>query len=329
MPTDFVSKEVTSDGHFKRQKNRFTTPFGNKEGQLPVEPGRYRLLVSYACPWAHRQLIALRLLGLEDVISIGVVDPIRPTGLGRTDWAFALDPEGKDPVLGISYLSEAYKKADPTYQGRFTVPAVVDLQTGKVVNNDYAQLPHYWETVWSDYHKHDAPDLYPKDLREEIDLLNDIIFHDVNNGVYKAGFATSQSAYEEAFDLVFARLEELEERLSHSRYLFGSQITDSDIRLYVTLARFDAAYYNGFKLNQKRLIDYPNLWNYARELYQIEAFGATTNFNHIKKHYHLSALENQYQLVPKGPDESLWDIPSTRASQFKENEAGPKRDKGF
>lgn len=277
-------------------------------------------MVSYACPWAHRQLITLRLLGLEDVISIGVVDPIRPEGLGRTDWAFTLDPDGKDPELGISYLSDAYLKTDSNYQGRFTVPALIDLKNGQVVNNDYFKMTNYWETVWSEYHKQGAPDLYPEHLREEIDKLNDIIFHEVNNGVYKAGFATSQKAYEEAFDLVFARLDILEERLLHSRYLFGNQITDSDIRLFVTLARFDAAYYNGFKLNQKRLIDYPNLWNYARELYQTDAFGSTTNFEHIKKHYHLSALENKYQLIPKGPDESLWDIPSTRAIQFIDSE---------
>ena len=312
MPTDYVTKEVEANGSFNRQKTRFTTPFG--DNGLPIEKNRYRLLVSYACPWAHRQLIALKLLGLDDCISVGVVDPIRPK-IERTDWAFTLDAGEKDSVLGIRYLSDIYLSTEADYQGRFTVPTLVDLQTKKVVNNDFLNMLRYWCTDWKDFHKKDAPNLYPANYAKEIAALNDRIYHDINNGVYKAGFATKQEPYEEAFDSLFERLDELEERLSHSRYLFGDQIVDSDIRLYVTLARFDTAYYNGFNCNRNRLIDFPNLWAYARDLYQEPAFKETTHFDHIKKHYHLSATLNPYQLLPKGPDQSLWDLPHDRATR--------------
>lgn len=312
MATSYVSGEIDGSGRFQRQKTAFVTPFGDQEGQLPIEKDRYRLIVSYACPWAHRQLIALKLLGLENVVSIGVVDPVRPTDVGRTDWAFSLDPEGCDPILGSRYLSDLYLRTDPQYQGRFTVPAVLDLETGQVVNNDFYNLLKIWEKDWEALHKADAPDLYPEALRDSIDQLNDWLFHTINNGVYKAGFATSQEAYEEAYDALFAGLDQLEERLAHSRYLFGDQVTDSDIRLYVSLVRFDAAYYNGFRCNRNRLIDFPNLWAYARDLYQQPAFGQTTNFDHIKKHYHLSAIDNPHQIVPKGPDETEWLLPHDR-----------------
>jgi putative glutathione S-transferase len=223
MSKKFITNEVEKDGKFVRQENRFITPFGIKKGQLPIESERYRLLWSPACPWAHRSVIVRSLLGLESVISLGTLDPVRPD-VERTDWAFTLDENEEDPVLKIHYISEAYLKADPDYKGRFTVPAVVDLTTGNVVNNDYFNLTKYWEVEWSKYHKPGAPDLYPEKLREEIDELNHIIFHEINNGVYKAGFARSQEAYEEAYNLVFDRLDWLEERLSHSRYLLGDKI---------------------------------------------------------------------------------------------------------
>ncbi len=312
MSEKFIKEEVQQDGTFKRQKNRFTTPFGKEEGTLPVEAGRYRLIWSPACPWAHRSVIVRRLLGLEDAISLGTLDPVRPD-VGRTDWAFTLDEDGKDPVLGIQYLSEAYLKADENYSGRFTVPAVVDLTTGQVVNNDYFNLTKYWEVEWKKYHKPGAPDLYPENLRREIDELNEILFHEINNGVYKAGFARSQEAYNEAYNLVFSRLDWLEERLGKSRYLFGDTITESDVRLYVTLARFDSAYYNGFQLNRSRITDFKNLWGYVRDLYSLPEFKETTDFEAIKKHYHLCAVAgNPYKIVPKGPDLTSWNTPHSR-----------------
>lgn len=273
--TEWVNKEVDSEGNFNRQKNQFETPFGEGEGKLPVEPGRYRLLWAPVCPWAHRSVIVRRLLGLEDVISLGT--------------------------------------ADPDYTGRFTVPALVDIPSGKVVNNDYFNLTLYFETAWKPYHKEGAPDLYPEDLREEIDKLNDIIFREVNNGVYKAGFARKQKAYDRAYNMVFNRLDWLEERLANQRYLFGDRLTESDVRLYVTLVRFDCAYYPVFRLNKKLLRDYPNLWAYARDLYQTPGFGDTTNFAAIKKHYHIDCCpSNEFAIVPNGPDESLWLTPHGR-----------------
>jgi putative glutathione S-transferase len=179
--------------------------------------------------------------------------------------------------------------------------------SGKVVNNDYHRLSYYWATAWKPFHKPGAPDLYPEHLRKDIDSLNDIIFHEVNNGVYRAGFARSQEAYEEACRDVFARLDTLEARLSQSRYLFGDSLTDSDVRLYVTLARFDAAYYNAFRCNKRRIKDYPALWRYARALFAIPSFGDNTDFDHIKRHYHLCCDPgNVYKITPKGPDERDW-----------------------
>jgi putative glutathione S-transferase len=313
IATSENAHEITQTGAFQRQKNRFDTPFGDKEGELPVEAGRYRLLWTPICPWAHRQIIAFRLLGLDQVISVGTANPVRT----EKGWEFSLDEGGVDPVLKIRYLPEIYAKTDLEYTGRATVPAVVDTREQKVVNNDYFKLTNYWETVWKPFHKADAPDLYPKELREEIDVLNDIIFHDVNNGVYKAGFAQSQAEYEKAYDTLFARLDWLEERLAKSRYLLGDKITDSDIRLYVTLARFDAAYYLVFRTNRNRIIDFPNLWNYAKDLYQTPGFGDTTDFDAIKKGYQLgNHAENPYGILAKGPDISIWNEPHNREDKF-------------
>lgn len=312
-----TTTEITTDGSFNRQKNRFTTPFGNGEGELPVEAGRYRLLWSAVCPWAHRSVIVRRILGLEDVISLGTASPMRPK-LPHVDWEFSLDPGGVDPVLGIKYLSEIYQKTASDYFGRPTVPVMVDIKEQKVVNNDYFKLTNYLETVWAPFHKEGAPDLYPESLRGEMDELNDIIFHDVNNGVYKCGFAQSQEAYEQAYDALFSRLDELEKRLSTKRFLFGDYITDSDVRLYATLVRFDAAYYSAFKANRNRIVDFPNLWGYLRDLYQTIGFGDTTDFDAIKRHYHLShhiASDDQKghnQILPKGPDLSGLESPHSR-----------------
>ncbi|MCR4926387.1 MAG: glutathione S-transferase C-terminal domain-containing protein [Lachnospiraceae bacterium] len=305
--------EINENGAFVRQGNRFDTPFGNGEGELPIEKDRYRLIWTPLCPWATRQVIAFKLLGLEDVISRGKVAPVRT----ENGWEFSLDEGGVDPVLGIRYLPEIYAKTDPEYTGRATVPTIIDLKAGKVVNNDYHKLTLYWETVWKPFHKEGAPDLYPEDLRDEIDEMNEILFNEINNGVYKTGFAQSQESYEENFHLVYNRLDILEERLSKNRFLFGDRLTDSDIRLYVTLARFDTAYYFAFRLNKKRIRDYENLWNYSKELYSIPAFKEATDFDAIKRGYLLGVHgNNPYQILPLGPDNSVWDEPNNRTEKF-------------
>lgn len=305
--------EISETGAFVRQENHFVTPFGNGEGELPVEAGRYRLIWTPLCPWATRQMIVLKLLGMEDVISVGKVAPVRT----ENGWEFSLDEGGVDPVLKIRYLPEIYAATDPEYSGRATVPTIVDVKTRKVVNNDYHHLTNYWETVWKPFHKPGAPDLYPEELRTEIDNMNNILFHEINNGVYKAGFAQSQEQYEKNYHLVFDRLDWLEERLGQNQFLFGDRLTDSDIRLYVTLARFDVAYYFAFRLNKKRIRDYENLWNYAKELYSIPAFHDATDFDAIKRGYLLGdPEENPYNILPLGPDTSVWERPNNRTERF-------------
>jgi glutathionyl-hydroquinone reductase len=302
-----LTKELKADGSFHRQKNRFTTPFGSNDGELPVEAGRYRLIWSAICPWAHRAVIVRSILGLEQAISLGTVGPMRPK-LPHVDWEFYLDEQKVDPILNIRYLSEIYQKTDSDYDGRPTVPVMVDLHQQKVVNNDYFRLTNYLETIWAPFHRENAPNLYPEEMRKEIDSLNEIIYNDINNGVYKCGFAVSQEAYETAYDQLFARLDELEDLLANSRFLLGDFITDSDVRLYSTLIRFDVAYYSAFKTNRNRIVDFPHLWGYLRDLFQTPGFGDTTHFDAIKRHYHLSHhissrdQKGSNQILPKGPD---------------------------
>lgn len=301
--------EHTADGAFNRQSNAFTTPFGHGPSELPAESGRYRILWSPICPWAHRQIIVRELLGLQDVISVGTANPIRT----EKGWEFSLDAGGVDPVLGIRYLPEIYLATDPDYTSRATIPTVVDVKTGKVVNNDYHHLSNYWEVEFKAFHKTGAPDLYPEELRQDIDEFNEWLFKNVNNGVYKCGFAQSQAAYEKAYDKLFAALDELEARLANQRYLFGDNITDADVRLYVTLARFDVAYYTVFKTNRQRIRDFDNLWEYAKDLYQTPGFGSTTDFDAIKKGYFLGNHAGKTTgILPKGPDTSVWAEPHDR-----------------
>ena len=290
-----MSVQEVEGGRFVRQANRFIDRItADGSSGYPAEPGRYRLFVSYACPWAQRTLIVRRLLGLEDAISVAVVDPIRD----ERGWRF---PD-RDPVTGAVFLSELYLARDPSFQGRYTVPCVWDTETVRLVTNDFPNITTTFETEFTALHRPGAPDLYPEALRPRIDELNDLVYRTVNNGVYKAGFATSQDAYEEAFDALFATLDQLEERLSTSRYLFGDDVTEADVRLYPTLARFDAVYHGHFKCNLRRIADYPNLWGYARDLYSIPAFGETTNFDHIKRHYYVTQRNiNPSGVVPKGP----------------------------
>lgn len=307
--------EIDGKGNFIRQENQFSPAFGTGLGELPVAANTYRLLWSKACPWAHRSVIVRKLLGLDKVISLGTASPLRPQ-LGRVDWAFTLDEGEQDPVLGIRYLSEAYLKADKEYQKRPTVPALVNIASGQVVYNNYHELTISFETAWKEYHREDAPDLFPDDLATDIRQLNEVIFQTINNGVYKAGFARSQASYEAAYDNVFQQLDIFEERLSKNRYLFGERLTDSDVRLYTTLARFDSAYFTAFHVNHKRIVDYPHLWGYARDLYQTPGFGDTTDFEAIKQHYFLSITldpnKQKTAILPKGPDISIWQTPHGR-----------------
>ena len=263
-----------------------------------AEPGRYQLYASQACPWAHRALIARKVLGLERVIGLSLTDPIRD-GNG---WRFPASTGGADHVTGARYLSELYRATDPGYAGQFTIPCLWDTHSQRIVTNDVVQINVTMETEFRGFHRPGAPDLYPEELRPDIDAVSTLIFHAVDTGVYKAGLATSQAAYEDAFDTLFATLAALEERLSTRRYLVGGQLTEADVRLFPTLARFDAVYHTHFKCNLRRLTDYPNLWSYARDLYQQPGFGDTTDFGQIKRHYYQTQdWINPSGIVPKGP----------------------------
>jgi putative glutathione S-transferase len=297
-PAQF-GKETSKRGEFVRQKNRFTDRItADGSSGRRAEPGRYRLVVSLACPWAHRALIVRGLLGLQDAISLAVVDPVRD----ERGWRFTLDEGGRDPVLGIEFLSQAYLRTDPEFDGRYTVPSVVDVESGRVVTNDYPRLTLDLSTEWREFHAPGAPDLYPEHLRAEIDEVIDPIFRNVNNGVYRCGFASGQEAYEEAYDALFAELDRLSARLENQRYLVGDQLTEADIRLFTTLVRFDAVYHGHFKCNRNKLTEMPVLWAYARDLFQTPGFGDTVDFDHIKRHYYYTHdTINPTRIVPKGP----------------------------
>jgi putative glutathione S-transferase len=275
----------------------------------PVAAGRYRLVVSRACPWASRAVISRRLLGLEDALPMAVADPIQDD----RSWRFTLDPDGRDPVLGIRFLSEAYDRRETDYPGGVSVPALVDVPSGRLVTNDYQRLTLDLATEWTALHRAGAPDLYPAGRREEIDQVMAEVYEDVNNGVYRAGFATRQKEYEEACRAVFRRLELLAERLAGQRYLVGDTLTEADIRLFTTLVRFDAVYHGHFKCNRWKLAENPVLWAYARDLFQTPGFGDTVDFDHIKRHYYqVHSGINPTGIVPLGPDLAGWLSPHHR-----------------
>lgn len=294
--TDYIADRITADG----------------DGDWPVEPGRYRLVAARACPWAHRSIIVRRLLGLEDVLSMGATGPTHDW----RSWTFDLDPGGVDPVLGIERLREAYLERFPDYDSGsrgITVPAIVDIPSGEVVTNDFPQITLDLSTQWTDHHRDGAPDLYPEERRDEIDEVIELVYHDVNDGVYRAGFAGRQSAYEDAYGRLFARLDRLQDRLSEQRYLVGDTITEADVRLFTTLARFDAVYHSHFRCNRNKLTEMPALWAYARDLFQTPGFGDTTDFVHIKRHYYEVHEElNPTGIVPAGPDQTVWAEPHGR-----------------
>ncbi|WP_134768120.1 glutathione S-transferase C-terminal domain-containing protein [Nocardioides sp. 1609] len=283
---------------------------GPVEGELwPVEPGRYRLVAAKACPWANRSIIVRSLLGLEDVISLGLPGPTHDA----RSWTFDLDPGGRDPVLGIERLQEAYLKRFPDYPRGITVPAMVEESTGLLVTNDFPWITHDLFHEWREHHRADAPDLWPVDLREEMEVVMKRVFTEVNNGVYRCGFAGSQEAYDAAYDRLFTALDWLEERLGTRRYLMGAAITEADVRLFTTLARFDPVYHGHFKCNRQKLTELPNLWGYARDLFQTPGFGDTIDFEQIKQHYYVVHRDiNPSGIVPDGPDPAVWLEPHGR-----------------
>jgi glutathionyl-hydroquinone reductase len=292
--TTYIPDRVTADG---------------RHG-FPVEPDRYRLVVARACPWANRAIIVRRLLGLEPVLSMAICGPVHD----ERSWDFAeTTPGGRDPVLGIERLEEAYLRRDPDYDKGITVPALVDTTTGAVVTNDFPQLTLDLSTEWTAHHRAGAPDLYPEAHRAEIDDVMADVYGDVNNGVYRCGFAGAQSAYDEAFHRLFERLDRLEAHLADQRYLVGDTITEADVRLFTTLARFDAVYHGHFRCNRNKLSEMPVLWAYARDLFQTPGFGDTIDFDHIKRHYYCVHEDlNPSGIVPLGPDLTTWLAPHGR-----------------
>jgi len=306
------------DGEFRRARYRFqgrVTADGSSG--FAAAPGRYHLYLSWACPWAQRSAIVRRLKKLDGVVSLSAVDPIRD---GR-GWAFREGRgHGPDPINGFAFLSEAYEATEPGYDGHVSVPVLWDRQTGQIVSNNFPDITIDLGTqfeAWADT----SVRLYPEELRPQIDVLNEIIYEKVNNGVYRAGFATSQEAYEQAAYAIFGTLVDLERRLGESRFLFGEAITEADIRLWVTLARFDLVYVTHFKTNLRRLVDYPNLWAYARDLYQRPEFRETTDFDHIKRHYFMTHPQlNPTRIVPVGP-ELDWETPHGRGGRSRKTPA--------
>ncbi len=295
--------EQTEDGAFKRQDDAFRNWITEDGGsEFPAESGRYHLYVSLACPWAHRTVIVRKLKGLESVIGMMVVDPIRDD----RGWAFRKGPgHSEDPINGFQFLSEAYTATDPTYQARVTVPVLWDSHTRKIVNNSEDDIMRMFNQAFNRLTNNQI-DLYPESRRTDIDQLNSVIYENVNDGVYQAGFATTQSAYEKAVRNVFETLDQLEDCLSNQRYLFGSEIVETDWKLFVTLIRFDAVYHGHFKCNIRRIIDYPNLFGYLKDLYQHEGIAETVNFDHIKRHYYITHDDiNPTGIVPVGPAQDL------------------------
>jgi putative glutathione S-transferase len=293
--TDYIEDRITADGR----------------SGWPVEAGRYRLVVARACPWANRSIIVRRLLGLEDALSIGFCGPTHD----ERSWTFDLYPGGRDPVLGVERLQEAFLARFPGYSKGITVPAIVDVPTGKVVTNDFPSMTLDLSLEWTEHHREGAPELYPEAWRAEIDEVSEWVYADVNNGVYRCGFAGRQASYERAYDRLFGALDRLEERLTDRRYLVGDHITEADVRLFTTLVRFDAVYHGHFKCNRNKLIEMPALWGYARDLFQTPGFGDTVDSTQIKKHYYVVHADiNPTRIVPKGPELADWLTPHGRES---------------
>jgi glutathionyl-hydroquinone reductase len=296
----------TKEGRFIRPASVFRnfvtrdgSPGPSGQGGFTAESGRYHLYVSLACPWAHRTLIFRSLKKLEPVISVSITEPL----YGKTGWEFGTVAHGtQDSANGKSTLAEIYLMADPQYTGRVSVPVLWDKQRRTMVNNESSEIIRMLNAAFDAFTDVRA-DYYPAALRSEIYAVNELIYPNINNGVYRAGFATSQEAYEEAATTIFETLDKIEERLSRQRYLVGGQITEADWRLFTTLVRFDSVYYSHFKCNLRRIADYPNLWNYTRELYQIPGVAETVSIDQIKRHYYGSQRQvNPTGIVPIGPE---------------------------
>lgn len=291
---------IRSVAKFRNWVTRDGEPGPSGNGGFKAEPERYHLYVSYACPWANRTLIFRSLKGLEDIITVSVVHPL----LESDGWSFSGDYPGAtgDSINNLAYLREAYLMAAQDFNGAITVPVLWDKRRHTIVNNESSEIIRMLNSAFDQYTDSKA-DYYPDYLRAEIDAINDVVYENINNGVYRAGFATTQSAYERAYDRLFETLDNLEQRLLTQRYLVGHQLTEADLRLFPTLVRFDAVYYSHFKTNKKRLIDYPNLWAYTREIFQMHGVAETVNMDHIKFHYYNSHRSiNPSGIVPKGPD---------------------------
>lgn len=305
-----------SGGKFKRAESQFRDwvtadgkPAQGRRRGFEAEPGRYHLYVSYACPWASRALILRKLKKLEDVISLSVVHHF----MGSQGWTFECeDGATGDTLYGLDFLHQIYTRADPAYSGRVTVPVLWDRREETIVSNESSEIIRMLNSAFDEWGDASV-DFYPRELRDEIDAVNELVYPAVNNGVYRAGFATSQEAYEEAFAELFAALDGLEQRLSRRRYLVGDRLTEADWRLFTTLIRFDAVYYSHFKCNLRRVSDYPSLSNYLRDLYQVPGVSETVNMRHIKAHYYRSHKSiNPTGIVPVGP-ELDFDAPHDRA----------------
>ncbi|HEY1450301.1 MAG TPA: glutathione S-transferase family protein [Solirubrobacteraceae bacterium] len=314
--SDAVLHRELKDGEFRRQDSRFRDWIGSDprtgETRFPVVAGRYHLYVSLACPWAHRVLILRALKGLEALIPVSVTHWL----MAEHGWTFA-PGEGviADPLFGAQYLYEIYTSADGHYSGRVSVPVLWDKHTQAIVNNESSEIIRMLNGAFDGVGARPG-DYYPQELRPEIEELNARIYDTLNNGVYKAGFATTQEAYEEAVLPLFDTLDFLEERLAHNRFLLGERLTLADIRLFTTLIRFDAVYHGHFKCNIRRIVDYPNLWGYTRDVYQLPGVAGTVNFTHVKRHYYMSHRTiNPTGIVPVGPHHDL-DQPAERGKDI-------------
>lgn len=298
-----IHKEQNPEGEFVRQEDQFLH-WVTRDGSSghPAEPGRYHLYVSLACPWAHRTIIVRKLKQLDHAIDMIVVDPIRD----ERGWAFRQGPgHSEDPINGFQYLIEAYRATDPSYDARVTVPVLWDKKEGRIVSNADDDIMRMLNSEFDDFAGSDL-DLYPEEHRAEIDAMNDFVYPNINDGVYRAGFAASQRAYEQAVRRLFDALDRIEEHLSKTRYLIGDRPTEADWRLFTTLIRFDAVYHGHFKCNIRRIVDYLNLYGYLRDLYQHDGIAGTVNFDHIKRHYYVTHTDiNPTQIVPAGPDQDL------------------------